>query len=53
MKAVVYRRYGGPEVLEYTTSGPEAFPDQRAGAPPAAALNAADHHEQRVPRWQS
>jgi TetR/AcrR family transcriptional repressor of nem operon len=26
MKAVVYRRYGGPEVLEYTTSRTRSFP---------------------------
>lgn len=49
MKADVYRRYGGPEVLEYTVD-PKLSQNSVLVRVRAAALNPADHHDQRVPR---
>ena len=44
MKAVVYRRYGGPEVLEYTdVPDPKLSQDSVLVRVRAAALNPADH----------
>jgi NADPH:quinone reductase-like Zn-dependent oxidoreductase len=44
MKAVVYRRYGGPEVLEYTdVPDPKLSQDSVLVRARAAALNPADH----------
>jgi NADPH:quinone reductase-like Zn-dependent oxidoreductase len=49
MKAVVYRRYGGPEVLEYTdVPDPKLSQNSVLVRVRAAALNPADHHDQRV-----
>jgi NADPH:quinone reductase-like Zn-dependent oxidoreductase len=51
MKAVVYRRYGGPEVLEYTdVPDPKLSQNSVLVRVRAAGLNPADHHDQRVPR---
>ena len=51
MKAVVYRQYGGPEVLEYTdVPDPKLSQNSVLVRVRAAALNPADHHDQRVPR---
>ena len=51
MKADVYRRYGGPEVLEYTdVPDPKLSQNSVLVRVRAAALNPADHHDQRVPR---
>jgi NADPH:quinone reductase-like Zn-dependent oxidoreductase len=44
MKAVVYRRYGGPEVLEYTdVPDPKFAQNSMLVRVRAAALNPADH----------
>ena len=47
MKADVYRRYGGPEVLEYTdVPDPKLSQNNVLVRLRAAALNPADHHDQ-------
>jgi NADPH:quinone reductase-like Zn-dependent oxidoreductase len=52
MKAIVYRRYGGPEVLEYTdVPDPKLSQSSVLMRVRAAALNPADRHGQRVPWW--
>ena len=51
MKAVVYRRYGGPEVLEYTdVPDPKLSQNSVPVRVRARPRNPADRHDQRVPR---
>ncbi len=52
MKAIVYRRYGGPEVLEYTdVSEPAPKADQVLIQVRAASVNAADYRLMRADPW--
>jgi NADPH:quinone reductase-like Zn-dependent oxidoreductase len=53
MKAVVYRRYGGPEVLEYTdVPDPKLSQNSVLVHVRAAALNPADHGRIRIGRGE-